>query len=238
VKGNLETQLQALRAGAIGFTRFAYLTRADFGRMAAYLLRRWKTPTWFVEEDVVQELLFAASEHARTWDPARGVPLARYVAWNAARVAKRWMHKARGVSINGSPDRKVSRFELPFSALGDVDEEGDDFIARIADGTASAEDILAARTETVAVAQTLLDACWTPRERRAVEAVKQTGDHERAGRHLYDNVEHRIELRLGSEEKAEAFVTRTVAEVWRRSEPPAFDLDESYFGVAQVAEAG
>lgn len=216
---NLEEMLVLVRDKRIDFGTFVKNTKTEFLRLAANLLRRWRSPEWFTAEDVQQELLVGAWKYIWKFDVKRskGMSLSRYVVYNAMAHAKTQLHKARGVTISGSPDRKVSKIETPLTFFGD-DGEGYNLIESILAETPKAEDALADEQERKAAVTKALKACETPRERYVVLAIREAGSLDAAGSLLYDDFEHRIALRLPSGEHAHRFVHRQARAVAARIE--------------------
>lgn len=216
MRSNLETMLRRVRDEEIGFGDFVAGTRTEFRRMALHLMRRWKTPEWLVVEDVEQELYLGAWRFVPRFDPAKGKSLARYVVFNAMSEAKREMHRARGVTIHGNPDRRVSRFEVPVSHLGAEEGDGEALTEVLLAESPEAEDAMIATQRVRRSATEALWACATPRERTAVLAIREAGSLDKAGLVLYDDVDLRIANRLGSEEQAERFIQKHAGAVAQR----------------------
>jgi hypothetical protein len=139
------------------------------------------------------------------------------VVFNAMAFAKTNMHKARGVTISGSPDRKVSCIEIPVSQFGD-DGDGDALLESILAEGAEAENALIAEETRVEAVTRALKVCQNSRERFAVLAIREAGSLDAAGRLLYEDFDHRIALRLPSEEHANRFVYRQARVVADRLE--------------------
>ena len=216
---DLELTLRRLKDGEVNFGRFVRETVAIYESMARYLLRRWRTPCWMQEEDVVQELYVETWRHLPKYDPTRGTSLAGFVVFGAMSETKRRMHKARGVSIHGSPDRKASRIEPPVSSLarrGDEDGATEAYVASLLAEEPVAEEGAIEAERVRSSATTLLRACRTPEERTAALAVREAGSLDGACRVLYDDAEHRLDWRLGSEELADRFVRRNLVAVASR----------------------
>lgn len=202
---NLEKMLRLVRDEQITFAEFVTKTRTEFERMARHLLRRWASPEWFTIDDLVQELYVGAWKYIWRYDPKYGVSLARYIVFNSMSAAKAHLHKSRGVTISGSPDKKVSNIESPISSLG---ESGEAIIDSILSTLPAAEELLIEEEERSRAVQKALFACETPKERYAVLAIREAGGLDDAGRVLYDDIDHRIDLRLHSEEHADRFILR------------------------------
>jgi len=231
---NLERMLKRVRAGEIGFGEFVAGTRAEYRAMTVYLMRKWQTPEWFVASDVEQELYLETWRRIDRFDPERktksGKPmtLQRYVVFNAMAAAKREMHIARGVTISGSPDKKPGCFEISFTKLVN-DYTADTFNHDHIAGMKLTENLHAARSEenqdleALAEAEEVrqaataaLKACETMNERYAILAIREAGSLDNASSVLYDDIDHRLDLRLGSEDKAERFVMKHAAAVAER----------------------
>lgn len=206
---NLESQLHAVRDGRIHFARFVESTRREFRAMAAYLLRRWSSPEWFGLEDAEQELYLGVWKYVWSYDARRGASLARYVIFNAMGDAKRRLHVARGVPISGSPDHLASCFERTASSLGVEAGEGERIIEELlAEGTEPIDAPIVTASSCRAVASAALPMCSSAEERHAVLAIREAGSLDNAAAVLYDDVDRRTLLRLGSEERAEHFVIK------------------------------
>lgn len=220
---NLEKKLWALRNGEIDFGAFVTGTRSEYRSMACYLLRKWAGPEWFSADDVEQELYIETWHHIWGYagadgrhvdfDATRGVTLSRWIVFGAMVSAKRALHKARGVTLGGSPDRKPSRYEMPATALG---EEGASLIEALLAEAPTAERVISDAQETRRAATRALRSCESPSERYAVLAIREAGSLDGAASVLYEDPDHRTTLRLGCEEAAEKFVARHASRVARR----------------------
>ena len=209
----LEGLLRDLRDGKIDFGTYVVGTRTEYRAMAAYLLRRWTAPEWLTQEDVEQELYVSTWKHVWGYvgedggfvdfDSTRGVSLSRWVVFGAMVAAKRALHKARGVTISGSPDRKPSQFETPASFLGD---DGDSFLESILAEAPAAEREIGKVQETRKKATAALRACASTNERYAVLAIREAGSIDGASRVLFEDQEHRAALKLRTPNAAEKFV--------------------------------
>lgn len=211
---NLGKHLALAYDGRITFDALARATRRDFERMAAYLLRRWTAPAWYVLEDVAQELLLGAWLTMWDWSEAMG-GLKRFVVFGAMCRAKRELHRARGAKLSGSPDRNPSRIEYPLSSYG---EEGDG--EAMADALlaveADAEAFLIAREDAVEGVRAAIDACDTEVERAVILAIAEAGGLAEGALAVYNDDDARVSLRLVSAEHAEKFMLRTARAVVRR----------------------
>lgn len=116
----MRRELDALREKRITFNAFVILTRLEWYRLAAYLLRRWQAPADVSLDDLVQEMLLEAWTVVDEYDPNRGVSIEKFVTWNAVSRAKKWLHRQR--SAYRVDDRSPSRHPICFSAL-DEDAE-------------------------------------------------------------------------------------------------------------------
>jgi hypothetical protein len=227
IVGNLERRLGQLRVGEIEFGAFVRATRNEYRAMAQYLMRKWATPEWFVLEDVEQELYLDTWRKIGKYDPERvtksgkAPSLQRYIVFNAMGSAKRAMHVARGAGLSGSPDKRPGRFERPLShyerdtidSPSDANNRGNAWIDVILSEENADVEALSAAEEVRVAATAALRACETMHERYAVLAIREAGSLDMAPAVLYDDFDHRLDLRLGSEEKAERFVRRHAAAV-------------------------
>jgi hypothetical protein len=204
---NLERRLEMIRDRRIDFGEFVTCTRGEYRAMAMHLMRKWQTPEWFLIDDVEQELYLETWRVIGKFQPERGTSLTRYVVFNSMSAAKRAMHKARGAGVHGSPDKRASNVERTFASFRD-DDESDALMASIlAEGPRAEEDLIESRERKLAATRAL-KACETKQERYVVLAIRESGSLDTAGRLLYDDMDHRIALRLGSEEHAERFVQK------------------------------
>lgn len=217
MSAKLERALVALRDSEIDFGEFVRQTRGDYHAMALHLMRKWQTPAWLVVDDVEQELYLGTWRFVWKHDATRA-GIVRFVVFNAMAAAKRAMHKSRGVSIHGNPDKVKSQHELTLSQLGD-DGTGDALLALLAlleDASPPVEDVVASTQHTKQTATRALAHAKTKNERYAILAIREAGSLDNAGAVLYDDVDHRTTLRLGCEQSADAFVTRHASAVARR----------------------
>lgn len=216
---NLEDMLSAVKAGEIDFNEFVSSTRREFRAMAAHLMRRWSSPEWFTPDDLEQELYLGAWDYVWRFEPLYGTTLVRFVVYNAMSQAKRELHLARGVTISGSPDRKKSQFETPLSFFG-PNGEGEALMESIlgepTQWDSLTDEALIADQERRRAIMAALTACETTEERFAVLAIREAGFLDGAGQVLYDDIDHRITLRLASEEHADRFVRRQAMAVAQR----------------------
>lgn len=212
---NLEKMLTLVRDGQIGFAEFVHKTQSEFARMACHLMRRWASPEWFTLEDMMQELYAATWKYLPKYKSSFGVKLSRYIVFNAMAVAKTQLHKARGVTISGTPDKKRSNIETPLTMFGD-DGEGEALMTSILNESPRAEDALIAEEDRKQAITVALKTCTSENERYAVLAIREAGSLDDAGRVLYDDFDHRIDLRLHSEAHADRFVLRQARAVARR----------------------
>jgi len=215
---NLKKSLVLVQKGRIKFDQFIARTRSEFRAMAGYLMRRWTPPEWFTLDDLEQELYLGVWKYIAKFDPSRGVTLEKFIIYNAMSCAKTQLHKARGVTISGSPDRKTSNIETPLSFMGADVHEGEVLMASILSEEAIAEEELVEAAERKRASTIALKMCENDLERYTVLAIRESGSLDAAGRLLYDDIDHRITLRLNSEEHANRFVLRHARAVAQRTE--------------------
>lgn len=225
MESNLNKQLTLLVDSRIDFGTFAHRTRREFERIALYLLRRWVPPSWYLPEDVVQELYLGAWIWVWDWSPKIGPSISQFVVFNAISHAKRQLHKARGAKLSGSADKNPSHIERPLSSLGTQEGDGDFLESLMHRGgsvwleqSPEAEAILIREEEKKASVATLLDVCTTSFERDSIIAVAEAGDLDGGGLLIYEDIDQRISLRLVSENHATRVVTRAVYGVVERFE--------------------
>lgn len=209
-----------MRDGQITFEQFVDKTRKDFFLLASRLLQRWSSPPWFSVDDAEQELYLGAWNYIWRFEDAKGeakgVTIERYVVFNAMSQAKRELHRARGVALGGSPDRKISNFEATLSSIG---EEGDgDRLLSLLYDPPIAEETIIEHQEKKRATKKMLKVCETVEESVVVLAIKKAGSLDEAGTVLYNNFDRRIQFRLGSESKAEKFVLRHAKALAKRAQ--------------------
>lgn len=215
---NLELQLHLVHDEKIDFGSFVAATRVEFRKMALYLVRRWTPPEWFTLEDIEQELYLGAWKYIWRFDPTRGKSISNFVTYNAIQHAKTALHVARGVTISGSPDRKVSNIETPLSMFGE-EGDGEALMSVILGEAPQAEEALIEHEDRKAACKVALRACESQQERYVVLAIREAKSVDGASRVLYDDIDNRIDLRLSSEAHAERFVKRhAIAVVQRMSQ--------------------
>lgn len=210
---NLEKQLALVLDGRITYGAFVSTTRREFTAMACFLARRWIPPTWMVPDDIAQELYLGAWLAIWGYDPTRGKKLGEYVVYNAMSYAKRALHKARGAKLSGSADRNPSNIERPLASFGD---DGEALAEMLLAQEPAAEQVMIDAEHRSESVERALQACETSRERVAILAISEAGDVDSGGRLLYDDLDTRIALRLGSEEHAARYITHAAGAVARR----------------------
>jgi DNA-directed RNA polymerase specialized sigma24 family protein len=208
----LEEILMLVRDGHVSFAEFVIGTRTQFRSMAGYLARKWTPPSWMTLEDLEQELYLAAWHAIWDFEEGRGVGISKYVVFNAISGAKRALHKARGAKLSGSPDRNPSRMETPLAQFID----GEQLMINTLAEPAEQESLIVAFEDRKEAVQRAVKACKSDCERAAVLAIVDTESIEGGARVIYDDVDTRLSLRLGSEEAAERFVYRTALAVAER----------------------
>jgi hypothetical protein len=151
--------------------------RKEIEKIGRWLLRRWPVPAAVTADDVAQELRLGAVLALRDYDPARGVPLDRYVWWQAMQRTKRWLHVQRG-ALRRSGSAPSTH---PVLTTADPDEWRD---VR-SDGMAQDEVV-----EFLELLRQALAACRTPQERTCFGAlVDARFDVEVAGAALFESAE-------------------------------------------------
>jgi DNA-directed RNA polymerase specialized sigma24 family protein len=179
--------LLQLRAGEITFDDFAKQARRDIKALAASLINRWQVPPSISAEDVEQEMLLAAWQAVRKWDPSRA-SIAGFVVFSMCDKAKKLINRERAAlrRDGGAP----SRHAVPLSSLTEdgtipefaktlwsEDERGDSPFPR--------ERILAR----VALNRVRFELqCAHPEHDRAIAALFDSGlERDRAARVLYSD---------------------------------------------------
>jgi hypothetical protein len=113
------------RAKEISTNVFFRKTDAMWERLTTYILRRWKSPSWYGREEVKQELMMGVWKAIGDFLPGRNVDIGRYVLWNAVDDAKCRLHKARGANMHRRRDHETSlacHVERTFTAFTRGDE--------------------------------------------------------------------------------------------------------------------
>ncbi len=201
-----------VKDGSMSFDVFAASTIVTWDGLARDILRRWDTPTWFDAEDVRQELLIAAWTYLQKFDASRGVPLHKFLTWNAYDKAKKRVHRVRGAKLHSKADYNPSRYELLDRAPPKGDKERSDFATRKEASTPTISDEIVAMENL----QSALDVCDTEKERMLVLLMSAEQDIERAAMRLYGDPETRLACRLGCEQAAVRIVRATARDVAHR----------------------
>jgi hypothetical protein len=193
----MESALHALRDGRIDFDFFAQATAPQWRALATRLFRRWTPPTGYSVEDTTQDLLLAAWSLVDKWDPTRGVPIGRYVIWNASDKAKKQLHVQRGAKRSGSADRNQTRGEFTIDTTK---------------GYASREPWVhpaESQLEREQVAKELARG-GTGEEATILPRLAVTLDWEGVAMEIYADPMSRLKFRLGNEAQARALVRRVI----------------------------
>lgn len=180
--------------------------------IAQSLLKKWRQPAWVDQEDLVQDLIFAAWQKmkAGTFDANRGKSLDEYILWNAIDKAKKRAHRQRlGRRPHRGEDSMASKFEVLFVEDGSAAE-------RLLDQNIDQELRLLR-------AQEFRHVCGpharTQKELLIVEAITASaGDLRIAAYMLYTDPDTRRICRLGHEQRAVQLVAagvRTLYVRWR-----------------------
>jgi DNA-directed RNA polymerase specialized sigma24 family protein len=201
--------LHRVLTGRVSFNEFARGARPQFTALATYLARRWSPPSWLTIDDLEQELLLGVWRSVWDWDPTRGVPIKRFVIFNAVAHAKRELHRARGACLHGSPDKALSRMETPM----DLD---DPEVSRIMCIEPEQEARLVLAEERQEALGHALMVCRSDAERRILEAIVNAGTLEGGAATLYGDPTIRRRARWCHEGQAEHHVRRTAAAVAAR----------------------
>jgi hypothetical protein len=89
----LRSRLAALREGLLTFPEFVEQTCTTWENLAGYFYRRWPGQSAVDGEDLYQEILIATWAAVKRWDPERGVPIDKYVWYQAGVAATKTMKK-------------------------------------------------------------------------------------------------------------------------------------------------
>lgn len=204
----IDDALEAFRDGRITATEFFRSTSPVWERIAKYLLRRWRAPSWVDVEEIVQELYIGATQSVWQYSEhlARGTTLAQYVEWNAIDYAKKKLHAMRGAKRSGNADRNPSRFELPFSSFQTTDEwlEG---MLRTGDTPQMSE---------CSIREAIEGSCTTERERCALESFLSCGDIVEGAAALFDDERMRRRCGIAYPREAGRLVAQTVINLAER----------------------
>lgn len=206
-------RLHALREGRVSFDEFWRATRNLWRFMAARLLRARNPGIGVGQEDVEQEMVLECWRVVPRWDPARGVPIDRYVIFNASAKASHWLDAQReacqGARLADNPTRAPR--------LGSLDT-----IEREVGGTSALErgrDREPSPEAVVDAIRFVFPRHATVAERVVVEALIATRNARAAALAIYNFYPYRIAFELGSEQAA-ARLVRRVAQ--RLCDEPAF----------------
>lgn len=217
----MEKELDALRAGEMTEDEFVRATAGQWDAIAERIVRRWEIPPAIDAEDARQELLLALLEGGLVgkWDPARQVPLSRFVVWTTCATAKAWLHAQRGALRHRGTSR--SRFPLSEAAClrrergdGDADERGPIAAAR---GEGSTPEGIAAAREVVSA---LLALAPTRRVRTALELLLAAGGRVGvAAAMLEEDPELALDCRVGGPKEARACIREAIAAAREMARP-------------------
>lgn len=208
VKPSLRPLLEGLRAGSISFAEFARESAPVWERFGRYLMRRWKAPLGVELYDVQQELLLAGWQAIPKWDPNRGVPIDRFVIFQAIDKAKKWLHRQR--NARRRDDKAPGRFPAGFSYLGCETAEDVD---RMAWKHSDIEETLIEREEESLLCGELtrVAARLPSRERECLRLVAECGgDASSAVQLIVSDPGRRLALRVGNDAAANAIVRRSL----------------------------
>jgi RNA polymerase sigma factor (sigma-70 family) len=207
MKTNMARALTALRNDEITFQKFCTETADDWRKLSRYMLRRWEAPDGVEEIDVQQEMLIAAWDFLKKWNPDRGPTLDAYVVWNACDKAKKWLHKQRA-SLRRDGDAP-SRHPVSLARLGLEEWQEDRLLSTPPDAELHAEQEAAERAllERVSLAMEQLDA----KDRYVVCAILQAGgDLTEAAKDLWQDPQACRVFSIWSEAQARSTVRRAV----------------------------
>lgn len=198
----MEEVLLAMRSGRLSFAEFERRTRPVWTNVAQKLLRSWRSPLAVSVDDVRQELIVHVWIFAGHWKKDLGVPLSRFVMFNAIDKAKKWLHQQRNAYRRD--DRSPSRFDRPVSTLN-LSEYAEEHLFDDIATAANQEEALTQREEMLAKAY---DA--EPEHRPALAALARTGDVELAAEYLHQSTPACLALGLESIADARHAVTKAI----------------------------
>ena len=204
----LKPMLDGFRTGALTFAEFARESAPVWERFGRYLMRRWKAPLGVELYDVQQELLIAGWQAIDKWDPNRGVPIDRFVIFQAIDKAKKWLHRQR--NARRRDDKAPGRFPAGFTYLGCETAEDVD---RMAWKHADIEETLIEREEEIRLSGELdrVAKALPPRERECLRLVAECGGDAASAVHLIvSDPGRRLALRVGNDAAASAIVRRSL----------------------------
>ena len=207
-------RLIALRDGRVSFADFWRATRNLWVYMSARLLRVRDPGIGVQLEDVEQEMLLECWRVLPRWDSARGVPIDRYVLFNASARATKWLDAQReacqGARLADNPTRAPR--------LGRLDtferEPGSMAVMERPSPGPSPEAVMDA-------VRFVLPRHATAAERVVVEALVSTRSGLAAALAIYDYYPYRIAFELGSEQAAARLVRRVAERLL--NEPALFE---------------
>lgn len=197
--------LALIRDGRMTPDAFFKKTRSHWAGAAAYLMRRWRAPSWLEIDELIQELMLGAWLAIWRYEEGRGKTIQEFVDWNAIDFAKKKFHKARGAGLHGSPDRRLSRFEIPFTCF--ESDDGDGVENMIAPTNSVAAETIDAHRAMVRVEQT----CTGEAEKTIARLLAQNSDAVEVTEAVCHNTELRGDLSVMA-------VARLVVDVQTRLE--------------------
>lgn len=181
-----EEACNAFVKSEISFEKFDKLTSPHWRLLATHLHNRWPAPG-VSPEDVFQELRIAAWSFQAKYDPSRGVSPARFLTWNCADKAKKWIHVQRGAILHGSSDKAPSRF-LNLSSDEDTTQAGSYELS---------EEVL----DLLQTVKNMLSSAAV-KERLSIAAFVRQGSIEGAATEIYNDPSSRLALRLSCQDAA------------------------------------
>lgn len=219
----MKEELEALHAGRITWDKFTRATDAEWTRLAAKMVRRYRLPAAVSLDDVKQEMLVAAWRHVvpsvagspnpQAWREDGGQPLHRYVVIGACNQANSWLNRQRNSRrrSHGAPSRipvlvddlvpAEHRGDSPaWDAVASVEGEQESALLAAADAVARRVKFEAARARAEARATSRE---WRRRIRHCAHALLEAEfNEERAAEALLRNGRSRRACGIETEREA------------------------------------
>jgi hypothetical protein len=205
-------RLIALREGRISFVDFYNATRNLWSFMSGRLLRNRNPGIGVGEEDVQQEMIVEAWRCVATWDSTRGVPIDRYVIFNANAKASHWLDAQREASQGGKLSENPTRAPK-LGVRGSIGTEDTEESFKTSELQAWFEESTRTSLSDGDVAARLMDLdrkldVLSRADRIVVEALCMTRNAQAAALYIYNHYPLRIAFELGSEQAATRLVRR------------------------------
>ena len=221
--GDLEQNLNALRAGSITAEDFYREVQINLRGVSRKVGRMLRTPSWYSREDIEQEVALSVWLRAWDYDQGQGPTVLGYVLWNAKRAGMKGANGARhgGHRPHRGENLPPAVQELPSSDQIDGQRDDEDGRRpRQPHTEATQETGIIRREEELARRQDALTRCLavcsTTREAAIMATVVAEGGVGPAAEALWANGSPPARLCIRSRRHAEELVWTTLERVASR----------------------